>query len=219
VKIDSVTVMRNASQAGTYLFQRPVHLSQKDLAALNQLQDGTPAYDAWFRSRGGVDPSPSSIQLVVEGNASQSARITDIAILKRCQPQLTGTIFLSPSAGEESSILLDFNLDSTRAIAETPNGQDYFSNFTISLAPGEVRVLQINATTSHYYCRFTLQMTVLIGSHSTVETVTNMGKPFQVSAVTAPLKDYQAIYAGGVATPSGYPPGYFVPENPQSYQE
>jgi hypothetical protein len=207
--------MRTAVQAGTYLFQRPLHLSQKDLAALNQLQDGTPAYDAWFRSRGGIDPSPSSIQLVVEGNASQTARITDITLLKSCQSPLTGTIFDSPSAGNSGSILMNFNLDSARTVAETPKGQDFFSYFTISLAPGEVQVLQINVSTARYYCQFTLQLTVLVGSHQTMETVSNMGKPFQVSAVN---KDYQALYAGGVATPNGYPPGHFVSENPKTYQ-
>jgi len=214
VRIDSVTVLRTTSQAGTYVFQRPLHLSPQELAALNRLQDGTPAYDAWFRSRGGVDPSPSSIQLVVNGNASQPARITDVTLVKSCRPQLTGTLFDSPSAGNQGSILLDFNLDSARTIAQTPNGQDYFANFTISLEPGEVQVLQIYTTTSKYFCQFTLQLTVLVGSHQTTETVTDDGKPFQVTAATAPVKDFQVVYAGGVETSNGY----FVPENPRKFQ-
>jgi hypothetical protein len=217
VKIDSVTVMRTAVQAGTYLFRQPVLLSQQDLASLNRLQDGTPGYDAWFRSRGGVDPSPSSIQLVVEGNASQAAHITDIALIKNCHPPLTGTLFLSPTAGENGSILLNFNLDSARTLAQAPNGLDYFANFTISLKPGEVQVLQVNVNTSHYYCQFTMQMTVLVGSRQTVETITNAGQPFRVSALAA-TKDYHALYVGGVATPHGYPAGDFVPENPATYQ-
>jgi hypothetical protein len=44
--------------------------------------------------------------------------------------------------------------------------------------------------------------------------VTDDGKPFQVTAATAPVKDFQVVYAGGVETSNGY----FVPENPQKFQ-
>lgn len=213
VRIDSVTVLRTAVQAGTYIFQRSLHLSQPELHSLNELQDGTPAYDAWFRSRGGVDPSESHVQLIVEGNAGQPTRITDITMVKSCEAPLTGALFLSPTAGNEGSILINFNLDSPRSVAETPNGKNYFSNYTITLQPGEVQVIQISASTQHYYCQYSLQLTVLVGANKSIETVTNDGKPFQVTAVYGSSR-YHALYIGGIATPAGYPAGSFVQENP-----
>jgi len=214
VRIDSVTVLRTTVQAGTYMFQRPLHLSQSDLRSLNKLQNVAPAYDAWFRSRGGVDPDSSNVELVVEGNADQAARITNITLLKSCQAPLTGTLFLSPPAGSESAILIDFNLDSTRSVALTPGGQDYFSKYTIALRPGEVQVIQITAHTNLHYCRYTLQLTVLVGTHKTIETVTNAGKPFQVSALYSSLARYHALYVGGIMNPHT---GNFVQKNPSTY--
>ena len=215
VKIDSVTLQRTDGQAGIYVFQRALYLSRPDLRSLNQLQDGAPAYDTWFRSRGGVDPGSSNVQLVVEGNADQPARITNITMIKSCEAPLAGTLFYSPPAGSENAILINFNLDSPRSVAKTTGGQDYFSEYTIALALGGVQVIQISAETRLHYCQYSLQLIVLVGSHETVETVTNDGKPFQVSAVYSSFARYHALYAGGVASPVGL--GYFVQENPTTY--
>jgi hypothetical protein len=212
VRIDSVTVLRDPVQAGTYVFQRPLFLSPSELRSLNQFPDGVPGYDTWFRSRGGVDPFSSNVQLVVEGNANQPSRITNINLIKSCEAPLTGALFYSPSAGNEQAILIDFNLDNPRSVAQTPNGQDYFSKYTIALQPGEVQVLVISANTRRHYCQFSLQLTVLVGTHQTIETVTNDGKPFQVTAEYSSFTRYHVLYAGGVATNSG-----FIRENPATY--
>lgn len=202
VEIDSVTALRTSGQAGTYVFQRALYLSQAELHELNQFQDGTPGYTNWFSSRGGVDPSSSNIQLVVEGNADKAVRIINVSLLKNCQAPLSGTLFENPPAGETQSILIDFNLDSPDSIAQTVNGQDYFPRYTISLQPGEVQVIQIGAGTAHYYCQYKIQLDVLVGTNTTIETVTNDGRPFQVSAVYNSNAPYQVVYVGGVASPN-----------------
>lgn len=202
VKIDSVTVLRTSGQAGTYVFQRALYLSQAELHQLNQLQDGTPGYTNWFRSRGGVDPFSSNVQLVVEGNADKAARIINISLLKNCHAPISGTLFESPSAGETQSILIDFNLDSPDSIPQTANGQDYFPRYTIPLQPGEVQVIQISAGTQQYYCQYKIQLDVLVGTNTTTETVTNDGKPFQVSAEDNSNAPYQVVYDGGVDSPN-----------------
>ena len=213
VKIDSVTVLRTNSQAGTYVFQRTVNLSQSDLQSLNQLQGNTPAYDAWFRSRGGVDPSSSNVQLVVEGNADQPTRITNITLAKSCQAPLVGTLFDNPPAAGQPALLINFNLDSPQSIAQAPDGHDYFPKSTVVLNPGEVQVIEATASTTLHYCQYNLQLTVLVGDHTTVETVTNDGKPFQVSALYKSTASYHALYAGGIDSPD--PTGGFVQERPR----
>ncbi len=116
VKIDSVTVMRTETQAGLYVFQRTVDLSRSELHSLNQLRHG-PGDDAWFRSRGGVDPSPSNVQLVVEGNADQLVRITNLTLIKNCHAPLDGTLFDDPPGGGQPALPINFNLDSPQALA------------------------------------------------------------------------------------------------------
>ena len=212
MKIDSVTVLRNNIQAGTYVFRRPLQLSHADLRSLNRLRLGTSAYDAWFRDRGGVDPYSSNVQLVVEGNANLPARITNITVVKSCGPRLTGTLFDNPPAGSAGVIPIHFNLDSPLSIAETPNGKDYFFRATISLRPGEVQVIQVTASTNFHYCQYTLRLTALVGAHSFTETVTNHGKPFQVTGLYG-AAHYNALYAGGVDSPIGGP---FAREDPKT---
>ena len=214
VKIDSVAVLRTTVQAGTFVFQRAIYLSQSELDELNQFQLGTSGYINWFRSRGGVDPDSSNVQLVVEGNASKPVRIINISLIKDCQAPLSGSLFLNPPAGSASSILIDFNLDSPASIAQTASGQDYFPRYTISLRPGEVQVIQISSVTARYYCRYSIQLDALVGAHTVIETVTNDGKPFQVSATYNSNARYHVLYAGGVASPNG---GKFERVNPTSF--
>jgi len=214
VKIDSVTVLRTATQAGTYVFQRTVDLSPSDLQSLNQVQGNTPSYDAWFRSRGGVDPGASNVQLVVEGNADRPARITNVTLAKSCQAPLDGTLFDNPPEAGQPALPINFNLDSPQSIAQSPDGHDYFPNSTIVLKPGEVQVIEATASTQLHYCQFSLQLTVLVGDHTTVETVTNDGRPFQVTALYKSTGRYHALYSGGTLNE---PTGDFVQERPRSH--
>lgn len=215
VKIDSVTVLRTDSQAGLYVFRRPVDLSHSDLQSLNQVRGNPAAYNAWFRSRGGVDPGSSNVQLVVEGNADQPARITDVTLAKSCLAPLDGTLFDNPPEAGQPALPINFNLDSPQSIAQAPDGHDYFPKSTIVLRPGEVQVIEATASTKLHYCQFSLQLTVLVGDHTTVETVVNNGKPFQVSALYKSVEHYHALYVGGTISPK--PTGDFVRERPRPH--
>lgn len=211
VQIESVAVLRDSVQAGIYAFQRPLVLSPSDLNTIRQLTLGTPSYDDWFRSRGGVDPGWLNVQLVVEGNASQPSRITNITMIKSCTAPLSGMLFNNPPAGNAGDILINFNLDSPLSVAQTPDGEDYFSHYTIDLQPGEVQVLQIKASTVRHYCQFSLQLTVLVGAHQTIETVTDNGKPFQVTSIQN-YSSYSVMYIDGVQGPLGR-------VNPKTYKD
>jgi hypothetical protein len=213
VKIDSVTVMRTETQAGLYVFQRTVDLSRSELHSLNQLRHG-PGDDAWFRSRGGVDPSPSNVQLVVEGNADQPVRITNLTLIKNCHAPLDGTLFDDPPGGGQPALPINFNLDSPQALAQTPDGHDYFPASTILLNPGEVQVIEVTASTRLHYCRYSLRLTVLVGDQTTTENVADDGRPFQVTALHEPISQYHALYTGGL---ENEPTGDFIKADPRTH--
>jgi len=73
----------------------------------------------------------------------------------------------------------------------------------ISLSPGEQFTFAIHATTMLHYCKFSLKMTVVDGTQTVIEPITNHGKLFQVTAVYgkyAPaFSRYSTVYFGGVA--------------------
>jgi len=76
VKINMVSVERNAAQWGTYVFPQKMILTAAELQTLNpNFQEEDPA---WFRSRGAVDPTWSNIKLVVEGNRTNPVEITGL---------------------------------------------------------------------------------------------------------------------------------------------
>jgi hypothetical protein len=228
VKIDSVSLGRNAAQGGSFVFAQERVFSPRDLRAVSQLGPGSPQYYTWFRSKGGVDPSLSIIKLVVEGNRTHPVQIIGMNLVKHCQRPLNGTLFYSPPAGAGNTIGIGFDLDSVTSTAQNLNNYrisgDYFVSHTISLKQGEVQTLEVVAVTGKQYCQFTIKMTVVEGGATTTETITNHGQPFRVSALEeggyfgpGALRYYKVLYVGGVAL--GVIGGVFTRKNPATYND
>ncbi len=232
VKVDAVNLKRSNTQGEVYIFAKAVNPSAAELADLNSRPLGD-AYDQWFRSRGAVDPDVVDISLVVEGNSNQQVRITDMQVAKKCSAPLTGTMFYSPPAGSELTTKLFFDLDQPDSVAKDmrdnqPEG-DFFSDHTVALAPYEQAVFEIRAATSKHYCSFSLELTIVSRDGTTKETVTNNGQLFQVTASPlyssimstdpTPLKTYQDLYVGGVASRcQDCGRNGFYRENPATYK-
>jgi hypothetical protein len=226
VRVDSVAVVRAPGfQGGTYVFPQTVHLSPAELSSLNQQRDA--GYDDWFRARGAVDPDETYAKVVLEGNRDHVVRVTDVQVTeKRCSAPLTGTMFYAPPAGADEVIRIGFDLDQSVVVAQKYVGlqlekNEYFSNSTISLKPGEQQVLQVMGKTSAQYCQFMLQLTVVDGTRTVTEPISNHGRPFQVTAVPIgsdqpSFASYKALYVGGVAARVCCG---FAAENPQTYTE
>jgi hypothetical protein len=208
VKVDAISLERDGSQGGIYVLPQKLVLSALRLRALSHIDSSQPAYGTWFTSRGGVDPSMSSVKLVVEGNRSHRVQIIGMRAIKHCQKPLNGTLFYSPPAGASLNIGIGFNLDNVAPIAENYSNYriygDYFATHTISLSHGEVLTLQVVSLTTKQYCQYTLQLTVVDGSKQSTETLTNDGRPFSVTGIPASKGNvrfsyYRALYVGGVA--------------------
>jgi hypothetical protein len=227
VNVVSISVERSDNQGGTYVFANKVQLSSEELKALNETRTDPARYDSWFRSRGGVDPGLSIVKVVLEGNRDHPVRITSMRPIKHCQAPLLGTIFDSPPGGEDASVAIGFDLDSTRSIAQviTDFGEwqgDYFAKYTVSLKPGEQQTFQIRSKTSRQYCEYTLELTIIDEGKTVTQPLNNDGKPFRVTALVFDESSdrieygrYQAAYIGGVLTPNGE----FTQIDPSAYKD
>jgi len=213
VRADSVAYIRDGGDS-SYAFARNLKLTSADLAGLNRLIGDKAGYEKWALNQGGVNPFDAKIQIALRGNSSQTVVITDVQVAARCGKPLTGTLLYSPAAGPNGDAGIRFDLDKPHPVAQDANDDDaYFAGpnaHTISLAPGEVTTLLIDALTARQHCDFSLNLIVATGQGQPVaEKIDNHGTPFQVTAIangtgSSPLKyaDYQAVYAGGVASPS-----------------
>jgi hypothetical protein len=212
VKIDSVSYSPSGAYGFSFAFRKKVALSSRELESITGAGSGQGNYESWARSHGGVDLSVSEIKLVVEGNSASLVRIINMQVVKQCQPPLSGTLFYSPGAAQDTSIKLGFNLDELVSVARTYRdsvfGSSYFDNKTVSLKRGEQEVFQIRAETKRYYCQFELRLTIVVDGKTVNETVDDHGQPFRVTAslvanpgVKDPYSAYKAAYLGGVARP------------------
>jgi hypothetical protein len=197
VKIDSVTP--NTDQEGIdYAFSRSLVLTGAELKSLNRLSPDDPSYDSWFTSRGGVVPSPFVMKIVVQGNRLHPVLITDMGVLiDRCTRPLHGALFANSSGGGTvADQAVVFDLDAPHPLPQNGllNG-NFFSAHSISLKKGELQVLKVVVNSSRY-CLYRFRFTVVDGTRTVPEIVSNDGQPFSITA-WLPGSQYRVLYIGG----------------------
>jgi hypothetical protein len=156
-------------------------------------EDGA-GQDAWLYGQiykaGGVAIQDVFTRIVLEGNRNEKVIILNIYPVNfhRARP-LNGVLFdISGAQGEFSDIQMAFNMDQISPHALTVvhddviENQPFFESHSISLADGEVAVLDIQATTSCYSASFDLAVSYMVGDANRTEVITDHGKPFRVSA-------------------------------------
>lgn len=214
VRIDLAMLDESRRTTESYVFPQKLVLTASELQKLNQLSPG-PLYDNWFHSRGGVDPDVSVVKLVVEGNRPYHVQVVDMGISDRCGPPLAGTLFSNaPSGGIEAVPGIDFSLDLPRPFPQ--NGDltgSWFQQHTVNLGPGESQTLKV-VSSSTRYCAYSITLTVVDGTNTVTETVTDHGQPFQVSGLLQAPNRYQALYVGGTKAGVFAP---FVRKDPSQY--
>jgi len=230
VKVDLVTLEQGPNQSR--VFPGKLTLSASQLESLNSLHAYSPATQNWFTSRGAVAADGVLIQLVVQGNRNNPVRIVNMQPVENCHAPLTGTLFYSPSAGADTATQMLINLDDplapskyiASANGQITSGKNFFQHFTVSLKHNEQYTFLISAYTAKQYCSFTFNMSVLDGSRTLTETVSDNGKPFQATVIygqnsvsPGAFSRYQEIYAGGVAP--GSSGGKWARVNPATYQQ
>jgi hypothetical protein len=66
----------------------------------------------------------------------------------------------------------------------------------VTLAPGELETFEIYVRTEKQDCTFTFEMSVTTPTGVVVETISDNGKPYELTGV-ANTADYQDLYLGG----------------------
>jgi len=216
--------------AGIWVFPGKFAFTPSELKALNADPVGVNSslLDLLFSL--GAYQSHSDTQLVVQNNQAHEIRVLDMQVVKSCQASLTGTLIYSPDAGADPSVQLGFDLDSTDTEAQTGNmgieptvgKPDYFAGHTVSIQPGAQQVFDIITVTSKYSCSFRFLLTLLVGSKKENQLIGDGSQPFRITAIAGTARTgtefsaYEAIYAGGVASPTGH--SLFVPVDPKTYK-
>ena len=227
IQIDSVTYDEAGRGDGSYIFPQKLVLTAAQLRSLNHIPVSEPRYDAWFKSRGGVEPVMSVIKIVVQGNRLGPAQIIDMRPIAQCRRPLNGSLFLnSPQGGSLPVVGISFDLDAARPLPMNyliPG--NYFDNHTVSLKAGETWTFRIVGEISKHYCSYVIAMTVVYGKQTTTEIVSDHGKPFRVTALVShaetrlPLREeysyYKALYVGGSSPGVSAP---FAKRNPADWQ-
>lgn len=223
----------NLDDLGVWFFPGKLLLSASELAHANALLHDTfiTGFADYLYSFGGYAQNTDT-QIVLQNDSKQPVKILDMRVVKDCQAPLTGTLVFGPNAGGDDDVRIGFDLDSPDTDAESAKGwfvndwkKDYFSNYNISFAPGEQRVLNVRAVTGKYACTFRYMATVLEGKRKFYQTIDDDGQPFRVSAFVTKSGDasnidfskYAAVYIGGVDSP--HKNGNYVRVSPRTYHE
>ncbi|RLU86338.1 hypothetical protein CTZ27_25560 [Streptomyces griseocarneus] len=231
VRVLSTTVFHTDNEGDTYVFPDALDLTlaeRRSAYAAEPARSGSwETADRWFRSRGGVDPDASDVQVVLQGVRQTPVRITDLEVNADCIAPLTGTLMLAPAAGEDDSIRIGVDLDSARRVPYIRDGSGkktpYFPEHTISLAEKEQVVLDILATTTRHYCAYTYRLKILTEDGERSLTIDEHGQPFKVSA--APFTKvgefwkpptFRRLYIGGDLNHTGAVDPW-APKDPKTY--
>lgn len=195
VVIDAVTP-DGEGDGFSYVLPQRLILAPQQLKSLNKLGPNDPQYDQWFTSRGGAVPSPALLKLVVEGNRSHPVLIIDMGIVDHCTNALAGTLFSNGSnGGSIADLAVQFDLDLPHPVPVNGNaGGNYFTAHSISLKKGEQAVFEIAASSARY-CQYQIALTVVDGTKTLTETVSDHGQPFKVTGLL-PKTRYSALYQG-----------------------
>ena len=214
-RVESMTMFKEPV-GDSWATAKPLQLTSRQLAQVNQVSAGIRPLPA------ALDPVPldeAASEITFVGNASGTVTINDITIAKQCSAPLTGTLFDSPAQGLNNTIRIGFDLDALDPTAQYIPGfkvnadTNFFPGHDVTLAPGEAQTFVFDVTSSHYYCKFTFQVSVVTPGGAVTEIINDSGRPF---AITGSARGpYGAVYAGGVAAMIDHlnNNGYWVRDN------
>ncbi|WP_423182498.1 hypothetical protein [Arthrobacter sp. NyZ413] len=206
VRVDLVKISDVGGRS--YAFPATAMFTSQDLDQLNAM--APEAQHAWLESKGGVSPGIMYVQLTLSGNRSEAVRILDLKPVSKCtQPPYSGTLFESPPAFLEASLLVSLHIDDPDPSAMySPAGasteRPYFLDNTILLAKDQQQVMVVQIDTRKSLCSVDLELSVLESGKTAVQKIDDHGAPFQVTAELA-RTSWQHVYLGGSICPRYVP--------------
>jgi hypothetical protein len=206
VRVDLVKISDLGGRS--YAFPGTVQFTGQQLNELNALPPE--AQHAWLETKGGVSPGVMYVQLTLSGNRSEGVRILDLKPISQCsQPPYSGTLFESPPASLDVSMLVALHLDDPDPSAMYfPLGatgeRPYFLDNTILLQKDQQQVMVVQIETKKSLCSVGLELSVLDSGKTVVQKIDNHGAPFRVTAELGRTA-WQQAYLGGSICPRYVP--------------
>ncbi|MBP2472348.1 hypothetical protein JOF53_001220 [Crossiella equi] len=170
-------------------------------------QHELPSSDA-YRARSphalstGVKVGVLSSTVTIEGATSRNVVITNLrAEVVKEEPNLSGTLLSIPSAGNQSNLVLGFNLDeqdrSARTIKDGQLRGRYFEENSITLADGEAVVMRIEAHAKKAHYTWALQADLVIDGTPQSVRIQPPDGPFHLTGTS---DRYGAVYEKEIMT-------------------
>jgi hypothetical protein len=150
--------------------------------------NGCLQFHPWVAKRGGVPAEDTYLRLVLQGKHSAAVLVSSLRarIVQRRAP-LAGTPLVCPSAGAAEVRFVQLDLDKRPAVgvyAELTENMSVVRRKPVAftLKENETEVFDIWASTKHCYCKWIMELDLVVNGRQVVKTVTNNGEPFQTTA-------------------------------------
>jgi hypothetical protein len=150
--------------------------------------DGCLQFHPWVTKRGGVPADDTYLRLVLQGKQSNAVLVSSLRarIVERLTP-LVGTALGCPSAGAAEPHFVSIDLDKrppTGVFAELTETMRVVRRKPVAftLKKNETEVFDIWAFTKQCYCKWVIELDLVVNGQHAVRTVTNNGQPFQTTA-------------------------------------
>jgi hypothetical protein len=137
----------------------------------------------WANQYGGVPTAKSSqMRVTLQGGSSQPIVISSMkarVVGERRRP-LVGTTFACGGEGEiePKTIHIDLDKSSPTAVYLTKKGP---KKFAFELLENETLVFDVEPTTLKCYCKWVIDLKVLIGGKPSTRIIQNGGRPFEIT--------------------------------------
>jgi hypothetical protein len=151
--------------------------------------DGCAQFYPWVAERGGVSAEDTYLRLVLQGKGSNAVFLSSMRarIVERRAP-LNGIPLWCGIGGAGVNIrFIYLDLDKSPPVGvhgefSDTRGMLRRKPFGFTLRKNETEVFEIWAVTKKCYCRWVIELDLVVNGTRAVKTVTNNGRPFQTTA-------------------------------------
>lgn len=180
--------------------------------------------DPWLAQNEAVDAGRSRLKIAVEGLNRSPVLIQTMRarIVSRERP-ISGSVLTCATEGVLPAVEVGFNLDEASPVARALKkdgslGSPYFESAGLTVAEGEHVILAITAFAEGCFCKWVIELDVLVDGKQETLIVDDGGRPFETTA-TVTVPDRRIImYAGEWGYCGGefscFPDGDGVPGGP-----
>jgi hypothetical protein len=153
--------------------------------------DDCSQFHSWVSQRGAIKANDNYLRVVLQGRHSNAVLISSLrARIVERRPPLAGIpvtcAFLG--GGEPQIRFIRLDLDRRPAVgvhAELDDNNEIKQRkpFGFTLKKGETEIFDIWASTGHCYCKWLIELDLVVNGTRAVKTISYSGQPFQTTAM------------------------------------